>query len=66
MPNKDAIDVTITPPDPEAGRDKYQAEIKDAAAKRAWSGEGATGSEAATEATRKFIGDRRVREYMEN
>lgn len=63
MPDKDAIDVQIIPPAEDGG--KHQAIISDKLAKRAWSGEGNTGSEAATEATRKFIGDRRVREYME-
>ena len=42
---------------------KHQAIITDKAAQRAWSGEGDTAGKAATEATRKFIGDRRVREY---
>lgn len=43
---------------------KHQAVIKDNAANRAWSGEGDNSNEATTEATRKFISDRRVREYM--
>lgn len=63
MPDKDAIEVEIVPPATDGAN--HQAIIKDKTANRAWSGEGKTGSEAATEATRKFIGDRRVREYME-
>lgn len=39
--------------------------IMDRKSGRAWTGTGATESEAATEAMRKFLGDRRVREYME-
>lgn len=31
---------------------------------RAWSGEGPTESEAATDAVRNFVGDRRTREYL--
>ena len=50
--------VTGTTPD-----GKKTATIEDGASRRAWSGEGATVDEAATEATRKFIGDRRAREY---
>jgi hypothetical protein len=43
---------------------KSTAIVTDRNANRAWSGEGATHSEAATDATRKFIGDRRSREYL--
>lgn len=39
------------------------AVIRDDGQNRAWSGEGTTHDEAATQATRKFIGDRRAREY---
>lgn len=63
MPDKDAIDVQIISPPADGG--KHQAIITDKMGQRAWSGEGNTGSEAATEATRKFIGDRRIREYVE-
>lgn len=45
---------------------KSTAVVTDRNANRAWSGEGATHSEAATDATRKFIGDRRSREYVGN
>ena len=37
--------------------------VVDLKGNRCWTGEGATDSEAATEATRKFLGDRRAREY---
>lgn len=57
---KDNIDVVVT--EAKDG-EPATAVIQDRTAQRAWSGEGRTGSEAATEATRKFIGDRRVREY---
>ena len=40
------------------------AVVRDQKAERAWSGEGATESAAATEAMRKFLGDRRAREYV--
>lgn len=43
---------------------KHQTVIKDTIENRAWSGEGTTQSQASTEATRKFLSDRRVREYM--
>lgn len=39
--------------------------ITDQKAQRAWSGTGRNVAEAATEATRKMLGDRRVREYVE-
>lgn len=56
-----AIEVEVFPPQ-DGG--KAQAILKDTGAKRAWSGEGETMSEAATEATRKFLGDPRSREYV--
>lgn len=43
---------------------KSTAVITDRAANRAWSGEGGDHAEAATEATRKFLDDRRSREYV--
>lgn len=48
---------------PEGGG-KRAAVISDTRAGRAWSGEGNTDSEAVTQATRKFLGDRRAREYV--
>jgi len=63
MSAKEDIEVTIVPPGADSA--KHQAVITDRAAKRAWSGEGDSSNEAATEATRKFLGDRRTREYME-
>lgn len=38
--------------------------ITDRRAGRAWSGEGKTASEAATQAVRRLLGDRRAREYV--
>jgi hypothetical protein len=38
--------------------------ISDRVSNREWSGTGTTHDESSTEATRKFIGDRRVREYI--
>ena len=38
--------------------------IADHQGKRAWSGVGKTQNEASTEATRKFLGDQKSREYM--
>jgi hypothetical protein len=61
MDSKDDIEVTVGSDD--TGY-KKQVVISDRKGNRAWSGEGATESEAATEATRKFIGDRRIREYV--
>lgn len=55
------IEVEVFPP---IDGGKAQAILKDTEAKRAWSGEGDTMSEAATAATRKFLGDRRSREYV--
>lgn len=41
------------------------AVVKDPASNRAWSGEGATPHDAAaTNATRKFLSDRRAKEYV--
>lgn len=61
--NKDSIDVSIGVCE-ETG--KKTAVVTDRGAGRAWSGEGSTESEAATEATRKFLGDRRSSEYVNN
>lgn len=56
------LDVVISPAsDGSGGAD---AVIKDDKAARAWSGRGKTASEAATQAVRKLLGDRRIREYM--
>jgi hypothetical protein len=63
MPDKDAIEVEIIPPATDGA--KHQAVVRDRGRNRAWSGEGDTSSEAATEATRNFIVDRRAPEYME-
>lgn len=60
--DRDKIEVSVGE-HPE-GNGKRAAVVTDRNANRAWSGEGATDSEATTEAVRKFIGDRRVREYM--
>lgn len=65
MSASDNIEVEINLPySSENPGSKHQAVIKDQAAGRAWSGEGDTAGKAATEATRKFINDRRVREYQ--
>lgn len=62
------IDVTVgNHPDGSiapGGQPKRAAVITDKHAGRAWSGEGWTDSEATTEAVRKFLGDRRAREYV--
>lgn len=60
MSEADKIDVKVG----EAESGKRQAVVTDRGAGRAWSGEGNTDSEAATEAVRKFVGDRRSREYL--
>lgn len=44
--------------------DRKTAVLTDKPSGRAWSGEGDTHAEAATAATRKFLGDRRAREYV--
>lgn len=60
MSNPQNVDVVLgTNPD-----GVKTAVIQDQAARRSWSGEGATHDEAATQATRKFMCDRRVREYL--
>lgn len=60
---KENIEVTVGE-HPE-GNGKRSAVVQDRTAGRAWSGEGATDSQATTEAVRKFLGDRRTREYVE-
>ncbi len=64
---KPSVNVEIVPQRTDEGIEtgKQQAVVTDRSSGRAWSGEGDTTSEAATEAVRKFIGDRRAREYME-
>lgn len=66
-PGKD-IDVYVGPhPEGSAapgGTTKRSAVIIDRRSQRAWSGEGWTDSEATTEAVRRFLGDRRAREYV--
>lgn len=47
-----------------AGTGGYSATINDRKAGRAWSGEGVTAGAAATEAVKKFLGDRRAKEYV--
>jgi hypothetical protein len=42
----------------------YTHTIIDRKAGRAWSGTGATANAAGTESIKKFVGDRRVREYV--
>lgn len=42
---------------------EHHTVIRDQKANRAWSGIGTTSSESMTEATRKFLSDRRTREY---
>lgn len=58
----DDVDIVVgkNPADP----NKSQAVVQDRARSRAWTGEGASESEAATEAFRKFLGDRRSTEYV--
>jgi len=48
----------------EGSETSHQVTITDRKASRAWSGEGASVAEAATQATRKFLDDRRAREYI--
>lgn len=60
MPDND-LDMTVAPHPTESGR--HQATIQDHKAQRAWSGEGGSPNEACTEAVKKFVGDRRAREY---
>lgn len=45
--------------------DGKTAVVTDRKSGRAWSGEGANINGAATDALRKFLGDRRAREYVE-
>jgi hypothetical protein len=45
--------------------DGKTAVVTDRKSGRAWSGEGTTDGAAATEAVRKFLGDRRSREYVD-
>lgn len=59
-----ANNVEVEIGDSTSGNGAKTAVITDKAANRAWSGEGKTAGEAATEATRKFLGDRRAREYV--
>ncbi len=56
------VEVEVFPVPADGG--KAQAVVKDTQAQRAWSGEGDTMSQAATEAMRKFLGDRRAGEYV--
>jgi len=56
-PSDIAVDVTY-----DGG--KTNVAVTDRASGRAWTGSGATTGEAATEATRKFLGDRRAAEYL--
>ena len=59
---KDDISVSVGGhPD---GSTKRAAVVTDRRSQRAWSGEGGTDSEATTEAVRRFLGDRRAREYV--
>jgi hypothetical protein len=47
------------------GKPVYQTSINDHVGGRSWSGESSVSQDqASTEATRKFIGDRRAREYV--
>lgn len=47
------------------GRPVYQTSINDHVGHRSWSGESSVSQDqATTEATRKFLGDRRAREYV--
>lgn len=60
MSQSDNVDVVLgTNPD-----GSKTAVIQDVKGQRAWSGEGKTHDEAATQATRRFIDDRRVKEYL--
>lgn len=62
MQAKNDIEVSVGEhPD---GSGNRAAVVKDQRSQRAWSGEGKTDSEATTEAVRKFLGDRRSREYV--
>lgn len=60
----DATNVKVELGESPADPARKTAVIRDDAANRAWSGEGPTHAEAATEATRKFVSDRRVKEYL--
>lgn len=57
------IDVTVIGQHPD-GTSKRAAVVTDKEGGRAWSGEGATDDAAATNAVRKFLRDRRAREYV--
>lgn len=57
----DDINVVVNPT-PTNG--KYNAVLQDNRRQRAWSGEGTTQSDAATDATRKFLNDRHAPEYV--
>lgn len=46
------------------GQKRRAAVVIDKRAGRAWTGEGWTDGEAATDAVRRFLGDRRAREYV--
>ncbi len=65
MTGPEDIQVTTgtVPADAETGVQNQQVVIQDSSARRAWTGEGATVGEAATQAVRRLLGDRRVREY---
>lgn len=63
MPREDVVVETASGQDG-FGSAVHQITITDRKAQRAWSGSGKTVGEAATEATKKFLGDRRAREYV--
>jgi hypothetical protein len=60
--SKDQLDVVTNPHPSQSGR--YQGTVRDVARQRAWSGEGNTSDEAATEALRGFLADRRSPDYL--
>lgn len=64
MPREDIeVEINYSPTGVANGTGQYDATVRDGNS-RAWSGSGSTPGAAATEATRKFLGDRRAREYV--
>lgn len=57
-------DLEITTREDPAGNGRFQATVEDKAANRAWSGNGSTRDEAATDAFRGFVDSRQSAEYV--
>lgn len=57
-------DLEVVVSDSPSGNGDKAAVITDRAAGRAWSGEGGSADAATTEAVRRFVDDRRSREYL--